>query len=155
MLSDVPVVRLLDGVAASLRTYVLPHVTDPFALMQLRAIDEVLSNLAERVDWSYEEVNEETDGIEALLALLRQAGWSGSPLPSDTQAGSQVGSASSGAVALHRRSEALHSLRDALTWVEQSTPRDATAVAVRPEAVDCLRTAIARERALLRSGMFA
>ena len=123
--------------------------------MQLRAIDEVLGNLAGRVGWSSEDVNQEADGIDALLALFRQAGWSGSPLPSDTQAGSEVGSASSGAVALHRRSEALHSLREALTWVEQSTPRDAAVVALRSEAVDCMRTAIARERALLRSGMFA
>ena len=155
MLSAVPVLRLLDGVAAALRTHVWPHVTDPFALMQLRAIDEVLRNLAERVDWSLAEVAEETDEIERMLARLRQAGWTGDRAPGGAPSGPRAEWEPSGAEALQRRSEALFSLREALTWVEQLPARDETAVAARSAAVEFLRSAVARERARLESGMYA
>lgn len=152
MLSAVPVARLLDGVAAALQTHVQPHVTDRFALMQLRAIDEVLRNLAERVDSSMPEVTQETDEIQRILEALRQAGWSGEAA---TGGGSQAESGPAGAAELHRRSQALFALREALNWVEQLAVRDETANAARHTAIESLRAAIARERALLKSGMYA
>ena len=71
MLSSVEVSRLLEGVAAALRTHVAPHVDDRFAQMQLRAIDELLRNLAGRVEWSLPELEAELDELEGLLAELR------------------------------------------------------------------------------------
>ena len=154
VLSAVPVQRLLDGVAAALRTDVRPHITDPFALMQLRAIDEVLINLAERVDWSLADVAEETDEIERMLARLRKAGWLGDRVPGDAPSRPQAESVAPSADTLQRRSEALFSLRDALIWLEQLPVRDETAVAARSAAVEFLRTATARERGRLKSGMY-
>ena len=75
MLSTVPLPRLLEGIAASLRTNVALHVDDPFATMQLRAIDELLRNLALRVEWRLDDVAFEVAALQVLLATHRAVGW--------------------------------------------------------------------------------
>ncbi|MFT5132537.1 MAG: hypothetical protein ACI9SC_001003, partial [Gammaproteobacteria bacterium] len=74
MLSSVPLKRLLEGITESLRTHVQPHVKDKFALMQLRAIDELLRNLAGRVEWSLSELKQEIEADEELLVRLATCG---------------------------------------------------------------------------------
>ena len=91
MLSAVEVARLLEGVAAALRTHVEPHVDDRFARMQLRAIDELLRNLADRVEWSLAELQAELAGMEELLARLREAGWPGHVAAAETPAATYGG----------------------------------------------------------------
>ena len=141
MLSTVPVPRLLEGVAAALRTHVEPHVTDRFAQMQLRAIDELLRNLAERVDWSPLEVTQEIDDIERLLGALTQAGWTAPDRP--------------GADTERRREDALAELSQALTWIERLPSESEHAAPARSAAMELLRASNARERARLQSGMYS
>ena len=157
MLSAVPVPRLLEGIAAALRNQVQPHVTDRFAQMQLRAMDEVLRNLAQHVNWSLTEVAEEIDEIERMLAKVEQTGWLHGRAACAPPPGSQAewDRDPSGTAALRRRSEALLSLREALTWIEQVPSDDEATVSTRSAIVKFLSTAISRERIVLRSGMYS
>ncbi|GIU93475.1 MAG: hypothetical protein KatS3mg011_2381 [Acidimicrobiia bacterium] len=58
--------RLFDGLAASLREAVLPHLTDPYARSQVGAAIEILANLATRVEWR-------RDLVEGLVELVGEA----------------------------------------------------------------------------------
>ena len=149
MLSAVPLPRLLEGIAASLRTHVAPHVDDRFALMQLRAVDELLRNLAGRVEWNGTEIATEVEETEELLGVLRAAGWDGEP------AAAADGQAESPAAALlDRRSATLVSLREAMAWVVDQKPEDARGAEARAATVAFLRAGNARERERLKSGMY-
>jgi hypothetical protein len=155
VLSQVPVPRLLEGVAAALETYVEPHVDDRFARMQLRAIDELLRNLAERVDWSAVEIGQEADDIERVLAAFESAGWRGDGDHVAPAAGQPAGASAEEAAS--RRSGALAALRQALAWVEAGPAKSGSeaVVAARSDAIELLREDNARERARLKSGMYS
>jgi hypothetical protein len=142
MLSAVELSRLLEGVAAALRTHVEPHVDDRFAQMQLRAIDELLRNLAGRVEWSLAELRTELDEMEDLLAGLRAAGW-----PGDV-AGPRSPAATTDD-ALARRLVLLGGLSDATRWAQQEGPDEARAL-----VTAYLRETNNRERGRLQSGMY-
>lgn len=129
MLSEVPLPRLLEGIAESLRENVEPGVEDEFALMQLRAIGEVLRNLAGRVEWAAEERSDEIKGRRAFLDRLAAAGWPGS--------------------VSEDRDDLLPGLTEALQWT-QSAGGEARQI-----AAEYLRETNASERARLRSGMYS
>jgi hypothetical protein len=150
MLSPVPASRLLEGVAASLRTHVEPQVSDRFARMQLRAIDELLRNLAERVEWSVAAVTQETAEIADLLSQLEQHGWSGER---DGAKPDPAGAVQLPQEALKQRAEALTALRRALNWTQEIP--SAEGEAARAAAVEFLRTENDRERSQLKSGMYS
>ena len=141
MLSAVEVARLLEGVAAALRTHVEPHVDDRFALMQLRASDELLRNLAGRVEWSLPELKAEVEGMEGLLAELREAGW-----PGDTAA---AGPPATTEESLARRLVLLGELSDATRWAQQEGSNESRAL-----TSAYLREMNDRERRRLQSGMY-
>jgi hypothetical protein len=149
MLSSVPASRLLEGVAASLRTHVEPQVSDRFARMQLRAIDELLRNLAGRVEWSVADVSCETRDIEDLLTRLEQHGWE-----DERGRGSSPDEAvTSPQEALKQRAEALAALRGALNWTQET--RSPEGDAARAAAVEFLRAENDGERSQLKSGMYS
>jgi hypothetical protein len=141
MLSTVPVQRLLEGIAAALQTYVEPAVEDRFARMQLQAIDEILRNVAGRVEWRREEVESEIAEAERLLAGLREAGWQVDAPPPDTD------------LEEHRR-QTLAVLGEALEWI-QSRPAGETGSAVHEAVVAYLQREVGRERDRLKSGMYS
>jgi hypothetical protein len=60
--------ELLVGAAEGMERSVLPFLDDEFAVMQIRALCELLLNLATRVDWSSEEYRKEADELAAILA---------------------------------------------------------------------------------------
>ena len=142
MLSAVDVARLLEGVAASLRTHVEPHVDDRFALMQLRAIDELLRNLAGRVEWSLAELLAELEGMEELLARLREAGWPGDVAAAETPAATTE-------EALARRLVLLGGLSEATRWAQEEGSEEPRAL-----VSAYLRETNDRERRRLQSGMY-
>ncbi|QEC47775.1 hypothetical protein FSW04_09455 [Baekduia soli] len=146
MLSTVPVQRLLEGVAEALHADVAPHVDDRFALMQLRAIEELLVNLAGRVAWEPAEVAAEADGLGDVLAALRAAGWAGPAAP---------GATAPPADAAARRADGLAALREALAWLAAREEDGGAVAAAREAATAFLREGNDRERARLRSGMYA
>jgi hypothetical protein len=143
MLSAVEVSRLLVGVAAALRTDVEPHVSDRFARMQLRAIDELLRNLAGRVEWSLTELQAELEEMERVLRELHEAGWPGEgratgPRPATTDD------------ALERRVVLLGELTTATRWAQDEGTEEARAL-----LTDFLRATNDGERRRLQSGMYS
>jgi hypothetical protein len=57
--------RLFEGIATSLRETVLPAVSDPYARSQVTAAIELLGNIAARVQWR-------TDQIDQLVGRIRE-----------------------------------------------------------------------------------
>jgi hypothetical protein len=69
--------QLLGGIATALSQDVVPHVEDPFALMQLKAAIELLENLTRELDWSAPFLERRGAELKALRAALRAAGYAG------------------------------------------------------------------------------
>ena len=60
--------RLFDGMATALREDVLPNVADPYGRAQVLATIELLGNVAARVEWSCAGLRDEIERIRAVLA---------------------------------------------------------------------------------------
>lgn len=146
MLTEVPLPRLLAGIASALRTHVEPNVDDEFARMQLRAIDEALRNLSGRVEWSMAELTADIEEREAVLGRLGGAGWTGGP--SERPAAGPA--FTSPEEALEYRTSLIPRVAHALIWAQAEGPQAARAI-----ATEFLRAANDRERELLESGMYA
>jgi hypothetical protein len=146
MLSAVPVQRILEGIAESLRNHVQPHVKDKFSLMQLRAIDELLRNLAGRLEWSLSELKQEIKADEELLAQLITCGWD------DDKAHPQSlkSELHTGEEALEYRALLLTRIADAMIWIQTKASPEAQMI-----AVEYLRETNDRERKKLKSGMYS
>jgi hypothetical protein len=149
MLTSVPVARLLEGVAAALREHVEPNVTDRFAQTQLRAIDELLRNLAGRVEWSLAELSREVADIERLLDALREVGL---PAEDDYARPGESAPLRSVDAASEARAALLVSVTRAINWVQDVAPASG---ATRSVVADYLRAANERERTRLKSGMYS
>ena len=147
MLSSVPLPRLLEGVAASLREHVAPHVDDRFATMQLRAIDELLRNLALRTDWRLDDVAADVAELDALLAVLASAGALTDGQAADPPPGTVE-------EALTRRIAELGEARDGLARLTRQDADRPEVAAARDAVAGGLRAANERERALLQTGMY-
>jgi hypothetical protein len=137
---------LLEGVAAALRTHVEPHVTDRFAQMQLRAIDELLRNLAGRTEWSLPELNAEIEDGERLLRELASAGGPGAT----TDSGQGAGPFPSAEEALSYRGSLLTRLAEGVAWAQSEGPPEARAA-----ASEYLRAYNTLDRKQLKSGMYS
>lgn len=61
---------------ASLDNDIAPLIEDSFISMQIKAISELLSNLAPRVDWSAAEYEQEAHELRELATILADAGLS-------------------------------------------------------------------------------
>jgi hypothetical protein len=127
MLSDVPLARLLEGMAAALREHVEPALDDEFGLMQVRAAGELLRNLAGRTEWSVRERADESADRAALVERLARVGWP-----------AEIGG--SGA--------AEASLTEALSWAQGAGD------GARRIATEYLRAHNESERQRLKSGMY-
>ena len=67
----------MEGVIATLREHVIPHVTDAYARGQAIGVIDLLNNIAPRVEWARaplaEAVAERRRAIRAVCALLPSA----------------------------------------------------------------------------------
>ena len=59
--------RLLDGIAATLRDEVAPHVDDPYVRAQAHAAAELIAHLAEHVEWRCDQLRAEIDAARVVL----------------------------------------------------------------------------------------
>lgn len=59
---NIPLSRLIEGIIATMRSDVIPHVADPYARGQAVGVIDLLNNIAPRVEWA-----------QAPLARLVQA----------------------------------------------------------------------------------
>jgi hypothetical protein len=69
--------RLIGGIVATLRTHVIPNVTDGYARGQAIGVIDLLNNIAPRLEWARgplaEAVAERRSAIRAVRALLPDA----------------------------------------------------------------------------------
>ncbi len=69
--------RLIGGIIATLRTHVIPNVTDGYARGQAIGVIDLLNNIAPRLDWAraplLEAVAERRSAISAVRALVPKA----------------------------------------------------------------------------------
>lgn len=61
--------RLLDGIAATLRDEVAPRVEDAYVRAQAHAAAELISHLAEHVEWRCDQLREEIGAARVVLEL--------------------------------------------------------------------------------------
>ena len=146
MLSAVSLKRILEGIAESLKTHVQPHVKDRFAEMQLRAIDELLRNLARRVEWSLSELKQEIEVDEELLDRLAACGWVDDLDGSHTKT-PQLQTTDE---ALEYRALLLARIADAMIWTQIKATPDAQLI-----VDEYLRKVNDRERGNLKGGMYS
>lgn len=66
---NIPLPRLVDGIIATIRSDVVPHVSDPYARGQLVGVIDLLNNLAPRIEWANEPLS---DQVEARRNLLNE-----------------------------------------------------------------------------------
>ena len=114
--------------------------------MQLRAIDELLRNLAGRVEWSLSELKQEIEADEELLVRLATCGWDdGKEISLTLQSEIRTGEE-----ALEYRALLLTRIADAMIWIQTKASPEAQMI-----ALDYLREANDRERKKLKSGMYS
>jgi hypothetical protein len=69
--------RLIGGIIATLRTHVIPNVTDGYARGQAIGVIDLLNNIAPRLEWARaplaEAVGGRRDAVRAIRALVPQA----------------------------------------------------------------------------------
>jgi hypothetical protein len=133
--------RLFAGITDTLSDAVLPAVDDDYARAQLAACIELLANLATRVEWRADQLEEVRRHADAAIAAATAA----APGVADAAA-----SASPDDDPVAARDDALARVSASLRWCdEHGAGDDAVAPLVR-FAVWHLE----RELALLRTGMF-
>jgi len=69
--------RLTEGIIATLRTHVIPHVTDAYARGQAIGVIDILNNIAPRLEWARQPIIEAVlnrrRAIRAVVALAAEA----------------------------------------------------------------------------------
>lgn len=83
--------RLFEGVVATLRTEVIPHIDDAYARGQAVGVIDLLNNVAGRVEWARAPLLEAVREKQRLLALASEA--LGEPAPAPSEALDVLGSA--------------------------------------------------------------
>ena len=61
--------RLLDGIAATLRDEVAPHVDDPYVRAQAHAAAELIAHLSEHVEWRCDQLRASIDAARLVLRV--------------------------------------------------------------------------------------
>lgn len=65
---NIPLQRLIDGIIATLRSDVIPHVQDGYARGQAVGVIDLLNNIAPRVEWTQGLLSQRIEQKRALLA---------------------------------------------------------------------------------------
>lgn len=62
--------RLIEGIVATLRSDVIPNVTDAYARGQAVGVIDLLNNIAPRIEWAQRPIQEAVEEKRALLAEI-------------------------------------------------------------------------------------
>lgn len=68
---NIPLERLIEGIIATLRTDVIPNVSDSYARGQAVGVIDLLNNIGPRIEWAREPLVEAVAGKRRLLADVR------------------------------------------------------------------------------------
>lgn len=67
---NIPLQRVIEGIIATMRSDVIPHVNDSYARGQAIGVIDILNNLAPRVEWAQMPLARQVDAKRALLAEI-------------------------------------------------------------------------------------
>ncbi len=67
---NIPLNRLIEGIIATMRSDVIPHVADPYARGQAVGVIDLLNNIAPRVEWAQAPLARLVQAKRDLLAEL-------------------------------------------------------------------------------------
>ena len=74
---NIPLSRLIEGIIATMRSDVIPHVGDSYARGQAVGVIDLLNNIAPRVEWAQaplaEAVRQKTELLRDVAATVPQA----------------------------------------------------------------------------------
>ena len=65
---NIPLQRMIDGIIATMRSDVIPHVADSYARGQAVGVIDLLNNIAPRVEWAQAPLARQIEEKRALLA---------------------------------------------------------------------------------------
>lgn len=68
---NIPLQRMIEGIIATMRADVIPHVSDPYARGQAVGVIDLLNNLAPRVEWAQAPLATQIAQKKALLERIR------------------------------------------------------------------------------------
>jgi hypothetical protein len=144
--------RLIAGIIATLRTDVIPNVTDAYARGQAIGVIDLLNNIAPRLEWARallaEAVAERRSAVRAVRALLPQA-------PAGTAGLSEQAIAAASAAELAAERDRLDGeISDLIAWTQGAGARGdiAAATALFRQHV---HDELARDMKLTRKPLFA
>jgi hypothetical protein len=67
---NIPLERLIDGIIATMRSDVIPHVRDSYARGQAVGVIDLLNNIAPRVEWAQAPLAQLVAAKRALVAEI-------------------------------------------------------------------------------------
>lgn len=67
---NVPLQRLIDGIIATMRADVIPHVSDSYARGQAVGVIDLLNNMAPRIEWAQAPLARLVEDKRGLLAQI-------------------------------------------------------------------------------------
>lgn len=67
---NIPLHRLIDGIVATMRSDVIPHVSESYARGQAVGVIDLLNNLAPRVEWAQAPIARLVEAKRALLSEI-------------------------------------------------------------------------------------
>lgn len=70
---NIPLQRLIEGIIATMRADVIPHVSDSYARGQAVGVIDLLNNIAPRVEWAQAPLAGLVDSKRSLLAEIADA----------------------------------------------------------------------------------
>jgi len=144
--------RLIAGIIATLRTDVIPNVTDAYARGQAIGVIDLLNNIAPRLEWARaplaEAVRQRREAVCAVRALVPQA-------PAGAEGLSEQAIAAASAAELAAERDRLDGeVSDLIAWTQSESSRGDVAAAtalLRQHVHDEL----ARDMKLTRKPLFA
>ncbi|MGB6118477.1 MAG: hypothetical protein WBF87_09665 [Mesorhizobium sp.] len=121
---NIPLQRLIDGIIATMRSEVIPNVTDQFARGQAVGVIDLLNNIAPRVEWAQAPLAARIEQKRALLAQVERLLPASASEPDD----GRLPATAEGLIELKGRLDA--AIGDAITllWPRRAEPEIATAL---------------------------
>lgn len=77
---NIPLQRLIEGIIATMRSDVIPHVSDSYARGQAVGVIDLLNNIAPRVEWAHAPLKKLVETKHAVLDDIRSL-IPGVPIP--------------------------------------------------------------------------
>lgn len=121
---SIPLERLIEGIIATLRSDVIPHVNDPYARGQTIGVIDLLNNLGPRIEWRQASLRSTIAAKQQVLA--EAAALTGGSIPQFP-----ISEAASAEALLEQRAELDARIGDvvAALWPRRDDPACAAALA--------------------------